>query len=168
VGALLLLQGATFAAQHDYLVTPREPDLPELRSVADYLSEVVPAGGTLVTMELYLAVESGLRVAPGWEMSIAGYFPRRRGAASVRLGILNRRKVSQSLRSGVVGAAVLSDRALGILVNRKNEAYRPDHQLSERELRAILPELWRYRLDRVFSNFGQFDENLYVLLPNRA
>lgn len=74
---LLLFQATGFVSQLSVYTMRSDPDLRELRTVAGYLSDVVPEDGTLLTMETYLAVESGLAVAPGWEMSIFSYFPSR-------------------------------------------------------------------------------------------
>ena len=50
-------------------------------------------------------------------------------------------------------------------MDRSLSGFRPGQTLSEEELQSAIPELKRYRLDRVFAQFGQFQENLYVLLP---
>jgi hypothetical protein len=64
-----------------------------------------------------------------------------------------------------VDAVALSDRVLGILVERRESGYRHFQRLGEAELQRALPGLERYRLDRVFPRFGQPRDNLYVLLP---
>jgi hypothetical protein len=67
-----------------------------------------------------------------------------------------------------VGLAAISDRALGVLVNKQYGAYRPYAQLTQEEIHAALPGLARYRLERVVPEFGQFRENLYLLRPDGA
>lgn len=75
--------------------------------------------------------------------------------------------LAESLLDEAVDAVVLSDLALGILVERRLTGYRRLQVLTEQELRAALPELSGYRLDRVIPSFGQHRDNLYVLLRDR-
>lgn len=168
LAVLLLFQAGTLAkesARHLPL-DQDEPDLRELRKVALYLAEVVPAGQTLLTMDTYLAVESGRRVPSGWEMGIFSYFPTRSEDDGRRFKLLTDERLSQSLGSATVGAVVLSDRALGVLVNKQHSAYRFFSRLTEEKLQAALPGLEGYHLARVFPHFGQFRGNLYILLPD--
>jgi hypothetical protein len=161
----VFFQAASFVGQRHLHLSGDPRDLNELRTVARYLARRVPASQTLVTLDTVLAVESRRRVPPGWEMSIFSYFPNRSEADGERLGILTPGRVAASLRDPSVGAVALSDHALGILVENNLSGFRPGTTLSEAELHAALPALARYRLDRVFAHFGQFGENLYVLLP---
>ena len=75
-------------------------------------------------------------------------------------------RLSQSLRSEAVGAVVLSDRALGILLEKHHSAYHFFIRLTEEELQAALPGLEGYHLAEVFPDFGQFRDKLYILLPD--
>ncbi len=165
LAALLTAQAVGCGAQIRRHASLHEPDLAELREVSAYLASVVPPGGTLVTMESTLAVEGGLRIAPGWEMDIFSYFPRRSEAEAARRHVLSKDAVQRSLRDPTVDAVVLSDHSLGVLAGRGQRGYRYYEALSEERLRAVLPGLERYRLARVFPNFGQFRDRLYVLLP---
>ncbi len=161
----VLFQAASFVGQRHLHLSGDPRDLDELQTVARYLAQRVPASQTLVTLDTVLAVESGRRVPPGWEMSIFSYFPSRSEPDGARLGILTPGRVAASLRDPSVGGVALSDHALGILVENNLSGFRPGTTLSEAELRAAIPALVGYRLDRVFGQFGQFGENLYVLLP---
>jgi hypothetical protein len=164
--ALLLFQGAIFAREFEGLVSRDSPDLAELRAVARQLAEEVPAGRRLLTLDTYLAAESGLDVPSGFEMGLFAHFPSRSESDGRRLHILTEDRLSESLRSASIGAVVLSDRALGVLLKRKQTSYRFHRKLTEAELHSVLPELKRYRLDRVVPEFGQFGGNLYVLFPD--
>ncbi len=166
VAVLLLFQAGTFASKSGRHLSSDEPDLRELREVALYLAEVVPAGQTLLTMDTYLAVESGRRVPSDWEMGIFSYWPTRSEDEGRRFKLVTDERLSRSLSSATVGAVVLSDRALGILLKKHHKAYRFYHQLTEEELKAALPGLEGYHLAAVFQHFGQFRDNLYILLPD--
>jgi len=144
----------------------RDPaDLAELREAAEYLAAVVPPEMTVATTDIYLAVESGRRVPSGWEMGIFSYFPAASPEDEVNLNLLTPDRLAASLRELSVGAVALSDRSLGMLVSGKISGYRPFRRLGEEELIKALPALERFRLDRVFEDFGQFKDRLYVLLP---
>jgi 4-amino-4-deoxy-L-arabinose transferase-like glycosyltransferase len=162
---LIAAQAVGCGAQIRRHTSHHPADLAELREVSAYLARVVPPGGTLVTMESTLAVEGGLRIAPGWEMDIFSYFPRRSEAEATRHHVLSQDAVRRSLRDPTVDAVVLSDHSLGVLAGRGQRGYRHFEALSEERLRAVLPDLGRYRLARVFPEFGQFRDRLYVLLP---
>ena len=162
---LVLFQAASFVSQRHLHLSDDPRDLAELQTVARYLARRIPASQTLVTLDTVLAVESERRVPSGWEMSIFSYFPSRSEADGERLGILAPGRVAASLRDPSVGGVALSDHALGILVENDISGFRPGTTLTEPELRAAIPALAGYRLDRVFERFGQFRENLYVLLP---
>ena len=114
LAALLTAQAVGCGAQIRRHASLHEPDLAELREVSAYLASVVPPGGTLVTMESTLAVEGGLRIAPGWEMDIFSYFPRRSEAEAARRHVLSKDAVQRSLRDPTVDAVVLSDHSLGV------------------------------------------------------
>ena len=160
---LFLIQIGNFAGRH-HAHTSSEPELAELQKSAAALAKLAPAGGTLVTLDTYLAVESGLPLAPGFEMGMFGYFPFRSDDEARRLGVMTPGLLDRSLRSPGVGVVALSDRALGILVERKHSGYRPFQTLSEQQLRSALPGLAGHRLARVVPEFGQFRGPLYVLV----
>jgi hypothetical protein len=167
LAALLALQLSIYAGQSDPHLSQERSDLAELREVAAYLRSVVPPGGTLATLDTYVAVESGLSVAPGWEMSLFSFFPQLSEEQARRYRVLSIEGVRSALMDGGVDAVVLSDRALGRLVERRLSGYRQREMLSEQQLKQALPMLARYRLARTFARFGQFRDPLYVLLPAR-
>jgi hypothetical protein len=159
---LLLIQLGNFAGRH-HAHTSSEPDLAELQETATGLAGLSPEG-TLVTLDTYLAVESGLRLAPGFEMGMFAYFPFRSDEEGRRLGVVTPGLLEGSLRSPAVDLVAFSDRALGILVERKHSGYRPFQTLGEEELRSALPGLEGHRLAWVVPEFGQFRDPLYVFV----
>lgn len=164
-GVLVFFHVGSSVGQQHLHASRESPDLDEIRSAGEYLAERVPASRTLATLDTYLAVESGRRVPPGWEMGIFAYFPARSAEDGRRLKLLTKGRLAASLAQPSVGAVALSDHALGILVDRRISGYRPREELGEADLHEALPSLRRYRLDRIFEDFGQFNDRLYVLLP---
>jgi hypothetical protein len=166
MAAVVVMQAGVYGGQRIARISLADPDLPELREVAEYLAEVVAPDSTLFTLDSYLAVESHRGLAPGWEMDVFSFFPERSEEEALRYRIISEDGLIHSLRSPAVGAVALSDRALGVLLKRRHRGYAFHRELSEAELHAALPALGRFRLARVFPSFGQFRDRLYVLLPD--
>ena len=168
LAAVVVIQAGVYSAQSIGKLSPEKSDLVQLREVAEYLVEIAPPDSTLVTMDSSLAVESGLRLAPGWEMDLFSFFPMRPEDEALRYRVVSEDGLVHSLRSPAVGAVALSDRALGILLERRHTGYAFYRMLTESELHEALPALRRYRLERVFHAYGQFRDKLYILLPEDA
>jgi len=162
---LVCFQGAVFARELDRSASAEDPDLEEVAALGRYLAETVPPGRELLTLDTYLAVESGLRVPRGFEMGLFSYFPNRSDEDGQRLHLLTDSRLAAALRSHAIGAVALSDRSLGVLVKKEYSGFRFYARLSEPELRSALPGLEGYLLERVVPDFGQFRDNLYVLSP---
>jgi hypothetical protein len=159
---IVALQAAHFADRRHLYLAPESG--PRIQAVARLLARRMPPGRTLATMDTYLAVESGLRLEPGYEMGLFSYFPSRSDADVERLRVLNAKRLADGLGSGRPGAVVLSDRALGILTEASWAGSRRV-PWDEVRLRAELPGLAGYRLLRTFPDVGQFRDHLYLLVP---
>jgi 4-amino-4-deoxy-L-arabinose transferase-like glycosyltransferase len=168
LAGMLVLQGLTFSGQFAEYTDASGEDLEDLRTVAAFLQEHVPPGGVIVTMDVYIAVEADRDLPRGWEMSIFSYFPRRPDSDAGRYHILTTTEITRVLTDGSAGAVLLSDRALGVLLERRVSGYRPFEVLSEDELQQAFPLLRLYRLETVFGEFGQFRDPLYLFLPTTS
>jgi hypothetical protein len=140
--------------------------LSELANVATYLQQSVPDDGELLTMDAYLAVQSDLKLSPGWEMSVFSYFPGRPDSDGAKYHLVTEDALARSLATA--DAVALTDTDLGILLRKRLNGYMPARVLTEAELQQALPGLSRYRLAKVYPSFGQFRDNLYVLLPKET
>jgi hypothetical protein len=114
---------------------------------------------------------------------MVSYFPNLSDAEGERYGVVTRAGLARALAANDLGAVALSDHALGILRTEGFAGYRPFQTLEETQLQSALagvlgrsglasgpgvPEraaLGRYRLARVFPQFGQHPGPLYVMLP---
>jgi hypothetical protein len=164
-GVLCVLQVAVFATHFGAHTNWPRSDLRTLRAMGEYLRDVVPAGARLLTMDTYLAVESDRAVLPGWEMGVFAFFPPRPESDGDRFHIVTPQRLVASLRDPTVGAVVLSDWDLGILVRHTRGGYRPAQLLTDADLHRALPALSHFHLTRTYHPFGQFKDTLYVLLP---
>lgn len=167
IAGLLVFQAATFFTQIDVHLSGGDPDLRELDTVARFLERNVPEDGYVLTMDAYLAVESNRTLVPGWEMSVFSYFPRRSEGDADRFHVITSGRVDSSLASGSADAVALTDTALGLLVRQRPNGYAPGRVLTEAELHTALPALRGYHLAKTFAKFGQFEDTLYILLPER-
>ncbi|MEN8158822.1 MAG: hypothetical protein ABFS41_01980 [Myxococcota bacterium] len=165
VGVVLAFQLGTLLSQSRNHLPAGTPDLAALRQGAEHLSEVVPPGALLGTLDTYLAVASERRVPRSWEMGLFSYFPKRSPEDGERLHLLTRERLAASLADPLLGAVVLSDRSLGLLSEHGVFGYRPMERLTEEQIHEAVPGLTRFRLDHVFEDFGQFHDRVYVLLP---
>jgi hypothetical protein len=165
IAVMLGFQLGNLLGQGDKQLSEGQRDLTELREAAQYVSQVVPRGTLLGTLDGYLAVASDRPVPRNWEMGLFSYFPERSSADGERLRLLTPDGLAASLGNPLLGAVAFSDRSLGILTSRGAFGYRPQELLSEEQIHEALPDLARFRLDRVFEEFGQFQDRLYVMLP---
>jgi hypothetical protein len=163
--ALLAYQALHFTAQVEHRAPAGRSDLAVLREAASYVRAVVPADRTLVTMDTYLAVESGRAVAPGWEMNAFSYFPRLDDETARRFHVVGANALEHATARPDVGAVAFTDSDLAMWIDKVRGPPRSRTAQSEESLHGLLPSLRGFELARVFADFGQFRENLYVLLP---
>jgi len=78
--------------------------LADVRAAGAELRRLAPPGAVLFTQDAYLAVESGLRLAPGLEMGPFSYFPDLSREDAARLHVVNRERMLEALRAGHVAA----------------------------------------------------------------
>lgn len=144
--------------------TVDSPHLKGLSEAADYIQGAVPEDMELVTFSTYIAVEANRKVAEGLEMSVFSFFPLLSDAEATRYSVVNRNLLRRALLSPKTGAALLIDSDLRMLTS---PAWDPkcNEGLSQDELTELLPELnGQYTLTRVIPDFGQWQDNLYILL----
>lgn len=168
VAALAIAQGWTWLATHEQWARRSPSDLVALRQVARSLARDLPADRWLVSLDPALAVESGRRLPPGFEMGLFSWFPRRPPSDGERLGLLTTDRLLAAFASLDVGMVALSDEALGVLVHGRYGGYRPWRILSESELWQVFPPLRDHRLLRVVPSFGAREAPLYLLRPERS
>jgi hypothetical protein len=111
-----------------WVVTKPHPDLARLRQVGRWIRESTPADTPLLTQDIYLAVESGRRVPPGFEMGPFGYFPGLDDAQADTCHVLNRAALERELATTVAPLAAFSGYALTIGAPSMRELPAADRQ----------------------------------------
>ena len=117
---LLLLAGSLASpllqdwvlAERDRIWWPLRTESPvrQLQLAAQRLRENPSAGNRslLLTQDIYLAVESGLRVPAGWELGPFSYFPDLSESAAQRYRVMNRARLLQTLQESDAAWAAIS------------------------------------------------------------
>ena len=165
----LLCIGSAFSSprNQDWFISSRDriwwplketADLRQLQAVGDWLRETVPADAYLLTMDTYIAVESGLRVLPGLEMGPFSYYPDWSDAKAEQRQVLNLNRSLERVESGAAAAALLSGYAWAIAS--------PQIEPVDEADRVRVWEAVAARYDRVKTvpNFGQAYTPLQIWL----
>lgn len=159
---LLAMQAGAFLRQLGSNASIRSPQLREVHEAGREIARLVPEDRLLLTLDTYLAVESGRELVPGFEMGFFSWSPGWDEEVARRFRVATPALFASAVRSPAVGGVALSDQALGLIVDRRFGGHLPDRQLPESELRRLLPGLRYHRLRHVEPDFGQFDDTLYL------
>lgn len=102
--------------RQDRFWTVRKPvsDLALLRATARDIRRLADDGKMLLTQDLYLAVETGMRVPEGLEMGPFSYFPNLSDADAARFHVVNRNRLCAVLASAPCDVAAFSGYGLAI------------------------------------------------------
>ncbi|MCP5040711.1 MAG: hypothetical protein GY944_06750 [bacterium] len=165
--ALATLQYPTFASRNARSFVPGPTDLEQFEAAAQLVERHIAEPTLLLTFDTYVAVEAHRRVAPGFEMSVFSWFPKRPAQDFERLGLLTTPALRAAFENPAVGGVVLSDQALGILIHGGHFGYQPRRRLEEAEILRALPLLQRFRLVDTLHPFGQQRSMLYIFVPRR-
>jgi hypothetical protein len=132
-------------------------DLALLRSTARDIRMLAGKDDVLLTQDLYLAVETGMRVPDGLEMGPFSYFPALSDADAQRFHVLNRKRLCALLESAPCKVAAFSGYGLAIRAPVMDEVPQKDAQL-------FLSLLGKH-YDRVqeVTDFGQNCTTLQVM-----
>lgn len=146
-------------ARQDRFWTVRKPvsDLALLRATARDVRKLAEGGQTLLTQDLYLAVEAGMRVPAGLEMGPFSYFPKLSDAEAARFHVMNRGRLGALLASAPCGVAAFSGYGLAIRSPVMDE-------VSQEELQEFMDLLGKhYDRVQVVPGFGQQGTTLEIL-----
>mgnify|MGYP001413953980 CR=1 FL=1 len=102
--------------RQDRFWTVRKPvsDLAQLRSTARDIRRLADDGKVLLTQDLYLAVEAGMRVPDGLQMGPFSYFPNLSDADATRFHVMNKNRLCALLASAPCDVAAFSGYGLAI------------------------------------------------------
>ena len=118
-------------ARQDRFWPVRKPasDLALLRATARDIRMLAENDRALLTQDLYLAVETGMRVPEGLEMGPFSYFPALSDADAKRFHVMNRSRLTALLASAPCGVAAFSGYGLAIRAPVMDEVPQEDVQL---------------------------------------
>lgn len=136
-----------------------QSELSQMRDVARRLERMDPGGKTLLTQDLYLAVEMERKVPEGLEMGPFSYFPNLSTAEAESVKVMNTERMERLLRSAPCGLAAFSGYGFAIEVPKGSETPK---DVQER-FRSMIEE--SYRKVESVPDFGQNHTKLdcYVL-----
>jgi hypothetical protein len=97
-----------------WVVRKPMPDLALLRMTARDVRALAEEDEVLLTQDVYLAVEAGMRVPEGLEMGPFSYFPALSDETAARYHVMNRNRLSALLASAPCGVAAFSGYGLAI------------------------------------------------------
>lgn len=153
-----LLQQWFTAGQDRFWVLRRESSpLLALSMAADEIEAIDPGGKELFTQDLYIAVESGRSVPPGFEMGPFGYFPDAPREEADALRVFNREKLLEYLETArLPRVAALSGYSFAIAAPKMGELDAKE----QFEIFRLLKK--RYELFGREDRFGQNDTPLMM------
>ena len=107
---------AWFAGQRDRIWWPlrKETPLHKLQRIGQIIKSMTRPGDLLLTQDIYLAVETGLRIPRGLEMGQFSYFPFWTREKAVACHVLNREMMLELLRTVEAPVAAFSGYGLTI------------------------------------------------------
>jgi hypothetical protein len=136
-------------AREKYIAQPARSQVAVVREAANLLRRLVTPGGELLSFSPHLALESGLRLKPGYEMAIFAYQPTWSNEQVTRYHVVNNEQLLRDLRSGADAVALTG--------------FDLEQIYGEREaVQAILGA--QYRWVAVIPDFGPYNDELNLYL----
>ena len=152
------LQG-WFIGERDRIWWPlkSEPPLTQLRRVGKLISDMNDSGGVLLTQDVYLAVETGMRVPEGMELGPFCYYPDWSLEKAERLRVLNRDAMLRVLGSCDADVAAFSGYGFAIRAPEITPLAEPQQEKLWQAVAA------RYETETNVTHFGQASTTLRIL-----
>ena len=153
LAAVILLNGiqqTRALVSHNLVAVPPRNQIELARDAATFLKQTTPPGSQILTFDTYLGLESGRRIAPGFEMSFFGYRPTWSTDQAQKYRVVNNELLLEALR-GDMGAAAFTD-------------YDLDFLYGDREL--LLKTLYeKFRWAKTIPGLGPYGDDLRIYLP---
>ena len=131
-------------------------DLKRLQETGKLLREQIPEGEMLLTQDVYLAVEAGRRVPPGFELGPFGYFPGLSTSNAVAFCVLNEERAVAAFADASAPMAAFSGYGLAIGAPSMKELPLQEQQRLRKALLQTYEECER------IPDFGQAHTELIV------
>jgi len=158
----LLQEWATYSNDRFWSQKKEKTELAKLRDVGRMINELDPDGDTLLTQDLYLAVETGRTVPRGLEMGPFSYFADLPDEDARALHVMNRSLMEQLLESAPSPVAACSGYAFAITAPSCGET--PFDE--QTKMFEVLKR--RYRRAGSVYNFGQNTTTLLLFKRRSA
>ncbi len=140
-----------------WVVRKDQTDIRELQAAAGDVKALAEDDDTLLTQDLYLAVEAGMKVPRGLEMGPFGYFPDLSDSEAAEYHVLNRKGLMDLLASAPCEVAAFSGYGLAIRAPVMDRVPHGEYQ-------AFIAELSKkYDFVQEISDFGQKSTLLQIL-----
>ena len=153
----MLQEWATYNQDRFWSQKKEMTELAKLRQMGRELQTIDPEGTTLLTQDLYLAVETGRTVPSGLEMGPFSYFPDMETEDAKAVHVLNRELMTKLLESAPCSAAACSGYAFAIAVPKCTEVpFKEQTRYFD-----ILKK--NYELKDAEANFGQNATTLLIM-----
>lgn len=137
---------------YDLTAWPPVNQVEIVRAAARELNQTVPPGGKLLTFDPHLALEAGLEIPPGYEMSIFSYRPTWTSEQAQQYRVVNNELLLRDLNDGVDAVALTQF----------------DEDLLYGDRDALFAALYgNYRLASSLPGFDPFRHDLHIYLPPR-
>ena len=153
----LLQEWATYAQDRFWSQKKEMTELAKLREVGREIECLDPGGKTLLTQDLYLAIETGRAVPHGLEMGPFSYFPEWPTDKARDLHVMNRELMAELLESAPCPLAACSGYAFALSAPSCHET--PFDE--QKRLFGLLKK--NYELADTAAKFGQNATTLIVL-----
>ncbi len=135
-------------------------DIAGLRSAAAKVEALDPGGKTLLTQDLYLAVECGRTVPEGLEMGPFSYFPKAFDVEAEALHVMNPTRLERLIESAPSPVAAFSEYGFAVAAPECSEVPYEEQTWYWVKLRG------KYSLAEEIPGFGQNNTKLILLKRN--
>ena len=140
-----------------WVVRKDQSDIAELQEAARDVKALAEDDDTLLTQDLYLAVEAGMKVPRGLEMGPFGYFPELSDSEAAKYHVFNRKGMMTLLAAAPCDVAAFSGYGLAIQAPVMDRVPHAEYQ-------SFLSELSKnYDFVQEIPDFGQKSTLLQIL-----
>lgn len=136
--------------RYDLVPIPPRNQIAAIRGAAHYLRSLLPPGSRLLTFDTHLALEAGLDIPPGYEMSIFSYRPTFTAEQASRWRVIDNEKLLADLQQPAPAVAMTT--------------FDLDLLYGDRD-RLLNTLQHTYRWVKTIPGIGPFDNDLRIFLP---
>ena len=152
--SLLLASGLVAPSQEWFINMDGTSTIARVNELSRAIKKVARPGDMVLSFNAELAVNSGLKSAPGYDMSEFTYFPMMDDAQAGKLHVTNFNKLISDISSGKYRIFCIGDRELMVMSGGQAE-------IAEK-IKGLLNE--KYTLAASVNGYGQFGNGMYVFV----